>query len=117
MKSPNYPHRYDYNIQCEWIIEAPENQVIQLTFKDFDVESFAGECDTDKVHIRDGQDDSSASLGKVLCGQTIPEMLTSTGRYMKITFTTDYFSFSGRGFDADYVTVPGKLHFVFYTAA
>ena len=89
------------------MIEAATGNVVQLTFKDFDVESFDNECDTDKVHIRDGTNSSSPLLGKVLCGQTTPEVITSTGRYMTIYFTSDYTSSGGRGFNADYVVLSG----------
>ena len=98
-------------MECQWTIEAPEESVVKLEFRDFDVESFDGDCDTDTVVIRDGRDNSSPLLGRVLCGQTIPEMLTSTGRYLTIQFTSDVISDGGRGFDANYVTLPGDcLH-------
>ena len=82
---------------------------------DFDVASmdnFGSDCLIDKVHIRNGKDSSSPTLGKILCGQFTPEIVTSSGRYMMIDFTASDYSFGGRGFHAQYRTVPSMYCYV-----
>jgi len=103
-----YPDKYDYDMECQWTIETDEGNLIQVSFQDFDVESFDGVCDTDSVFVLDGANTTSPLIGKILCGQTIPEMITSSGRYLTILFTSDIISDGGRGFNADYVTLPGS---------
>ena len=44
--SPNYPNFYSNNIDCEWSITAPEDQLVQLVFDKFSVE----EC-CDKLEV------------------------------------------------------------------
>ncbi|XP_076808683.1 tolloid-like protein 2 isoform X2 [Clavelina lepadiformis] len=102
ISTPNYPSKYKYDLTCQWVIEAPEGKIIQLTFHDFDVEDFDGDCDLDTVQVLDGVDKNSPVLGGVLCGQKIPEVATSSGRFMKISFISDYGSNGGRGFRATY---------------
>jgi hypothetical protein len=37
IESPNYPDQYGNNNDCIWVIEAPADQIIHLTFEDFTV--------------------------------------------------------------------------------
>ena len=37
LKSVNYPEQYPNNIECEWIINAPGLQRVQIDLKDFDI--------------------------------------------------------------------------------
>lgn len=50
--SPGEPE-YLPNKECEWVVTAPQNQQIEITFKYFEVESHA-ECRFDKLEIRNG---------------------------------------------------------------
>lgn len=38
ISSPNYPQPYGSNYSCLWIIQAPKDHVIHLSFQDFDLE-------------------------------------------------------------------------------
>lgn len=121
IRSPNYPEPYgDEGIsECHWFIEAPPGFNVRLEFRDFDVEIFDPNdntvCDIDAVKIRDGRDDNSPLLGKVYCGSTTPEVLTSSGNVLSILFTIDEYSFSSsRGFEAEFSKVAGKLQCFFF---
>ncbi|KAK6185631.1 hypothetical protein SNE40_007823 [Patella caerulea] len=37
--SPNYPGNYSRNMECHWLIKAPANNRLLLTFEDFDIEA------------------------------------------------------------------------------
>ena len=37
IESPNYPDHYGNNHDCDWVIEAPADLIIHLTFEDFAV--------------------------------------------------------------------------------
>ena len=82
--------------------------MVELVFLDMDIDHFYQDCFTDELHVRDGRTSNSPLLGQVLCGQRIPEVVTSTGQYMFLKFSSDIISERGRGFRAKYYTV-GKF--------
>lgn len=49
--SPNYPSDYNNGDDCAYVIEAPADKVVQLTFTDFNVESHST-CNYDAVKVR-----------------------------------------------------------------
>ena len=36
--SPKYPQKYENSLTCTWLIQAPEDKKIEVTFDDFNVE-------------------------------------------------------------------------------
>lgn len=54
---------YPINTDCDWIIQAAENQRIKFHFLTFELE-YGEECESDYVEVYDGEDDSAKSLGK-----------------------------------------------------
>ena len=82
--------------------------MVELVFLDMDMDNFLEDCLTDVLHVRDGRTSNSPLLGQVLCGQRIPEVVTSTGQYMFLNFSSDIISERGRGFRAKYYIV-GKF--------
>lgn len=49
--SPNYPQSYDNDVSCDYLIRAPQGQVVLLTFLHIDIESeFA--CIYDALLVR-----------------------------------------------------------------
>jgi hypothetical protein len=90
IKSPNWPRRWeDENIDCVWTITAPEGYNVRLTFIDFQMEDFCGECSSDKLQIHDGPHITSPTLGKVLCGTEVPEVVTSNKDVLTLYLTSN----------------------------
>uniref|UniRef100_A0A3Q1FP45 Neuropilin and tolloid like 2 n=1 Tax=Acanthochromis polyacanthus TaxID=80966 RepID=A0A3Q1FP45_9TELE len=101
--SPNYPNTYPPNKECVYILEALPRQRIQLTFdKNYYIEpSF--ECRFDHIEIRDGPFGFSPLIDR-FCGGKNPGLVTSTGRFMWIKFTSDE-ELEGLGFRIKYTFI------------
>ncbi|XP_029354415.1 neuropilin and tolloid-like protein 2 [Echeneis naucrates] len=101
--SPNYPNTYPPNKECIYILEALPRQRIQLAFdKNYYVEpSF--ECRFDHIEIRDGPFGFSPLIDR-FCGGKNPGLVTSTGRFMWIKFTSDE-ELEGLGFRIKYTFI------------
>ncbi|KAF3686931.1 Neuropilin and tolloid-like protein 2 [Channa argus] len=101
--SPNYPNTYPPNKECVYILEALPRQRIQLAFdKNYYIEpSF--ECRFDHIEIRDGPFGFSPLIDR-LCGGKNPGLVTSTGRFMWIKFTSDE-ELEGLGFRIKYTFI------------
>uniref|UniRef100_H2ZSE4 Procollagen C-endopeptidase enhancer n=1 Tax=Latimeria chalumnae TaxID=7897 RepID=H2ZSE4_LATCH len=105
LKTPNWPEKnYPAGISCSWYIIAPANQVIELSFDKFDVES-DNYCRYDYVAIfNGGETDDSKRLGK-FCGDIPPEPIISNGSELLVQFVSDL-SVTSDGFMAMYNTKP-----------
>ncbi|TRY56726.1 hypothetical protein DNTS_012988 [Danionella cerebrum] len=101
--SPNYPNMYPANKECVYILEALPRQRIQLAFdKTYYIEpSF--ECRFDHIEIRDGPFGFSPLIDR-FCGPKSPGLVTSTGRFMWIKFTSDE-ELEGLGFRVKYTFI------------
>uniref|UniRef100_A0A3B5QH59 Neuropilin and tolloid like 2 n=1 Tax=Xiphophorus maculatus TaxID=8083 RepID=A0A3B5QH59_XIPMA len=101
--SPNYPNTYPPNKECVYILEALPRQRIQLAFdKNYYIEpSF--QCRFDHIEIRDGPFGFSPIIDR-FCGGKNPGLVTSTGRFMWIKFTSDE-ELEGLGFRIQYTFV------------
>ncbi|XP_076143593.1 neuropilin and tolloid-like protein 2 [Alosa pseudoharengus] len=101
--SPNYPETYPPNKECVYILEALPRQRIQLTFdKTYYIEpSF--ECRFDHIEVRDGPFGFSPLINR-FCGPKSPGVVTSTGRFMWIKFTSDE-ELEGLGFRVQYTFI------------
>ena len=99
--SPNYPHNYDANDDCGWLITVDRDHVVWLTFEDFDVEPHSN-CSYDHVAVYDGNS-SSAPLLLVHCGQDLPSpsVYKSTTNQMFVRLKADG-TVASKGFKADY---------------
>ncbi|XP_076853438.1 neuropilin and tolloid-like protein 2 [Brachyhypopomus gauderio] len=98
--SPNYPNTYPPNKECVYILEALPRSRIELVFDDNYYIEPSFECRFDNIEIRDGPFGSSPLI-KRLCGSRSPGVVTSTGRFMWIKFTSDE-ELEGSGFRVEY---------------
>ncbi|XP_013797015.2 cubilin [Apteryx mantelli] len=100
----NMNRRYEKNLECIWIITAPENKLINLTFTSFALEAqSARTCRYDYVKLYDG-DNENASLVGTYCGSMVPAPFLSTSNFLTVKFITDN-SVEREGFNATYTTV------------
>ena len=97
IRSPNYPSNYGRLEDCKWRIMAPYNQKVLLYFTSIDLEDC---CSCDYVKILDGSYSYSNLLTKG-CGSILPPPVTSSGRYLYMTFRSDN-SGQRQGFVAHY---------------
>ena len=84
---------------------------MKLRFDRFELEpSFGSRCTADYVEILDGKSSYSKSKGK-FCGFTTPEDIRSSGRHMRVRFTSDLTKSHYRGFKATFTAEdkPSKL--------
>ena len=96
LTSPNFPDHYMNNMAKSYIMEAPEDYVIKVTFNEFDVEGMnvSGKCRSDYMTIQDGISDQEMfflfNSHAKMCGKmcNIREIISS-GDKMKIKFVTD----------------------------
>ncbi|XP_070536661.1 cubilin-like [Ptychodera flava] len=87
LTTPNYPDFYPHNIECEWVINAPATEAIQVDFDDFEMERNVG-CAYDYLQIRDGSS-SESDLLVTLCGNDLPDTQVSSGNAMFLKFRSD----------------------------
>lgn len=50
IRSTNYPLNYPRNQNCEWLLQVDSNYVVNITFKDFDIEN-SRNCTDDYVKV------------------------------------------------------------------
>ena len=54
MISPNYPNQYPHNAQCVYTVTVHQNEVMNLTFTNLELESpIGGSCEWDYVEVRE----------------------------------------------------------------
>ncbi|XP_076445619.1 uncharacterized protein LOC143283314 [Babylonia areolata] len=88
LQSPGYPGNYPNYTRCIWILEAPAENVPQLTV-DFVGEMYGSAC-SDYVEVRDGGQSGELLLSN--CATLTSHVVTSTGRWMYVFFASDGFS-------------------------
>ncbi|XP_077981827.1 cubilin-like [Glandiceps talaboti] len=96
--SPNYPDNYPNNADCVWIITLPdgyEDQRIQITFDDFDLE-----YQEDYLILGSG-DDIDENILAAYTGHTLPQPWTSPDSVVWLRFTSDE-SVNKAGFNLNY---------------
>ena len=93
LSSPFYPQNYLADgIGCEWVITAPEGNIILIEFEHFDVGD--GGDHENFVSLFDGVCHQSKEL-KTLYGSMsndVKWIISSSGRYMYIRFSVDDYS-------------------------
>nr|XP_023417709.1 cubilin [Cavia porcellus] len=94
--------RYDRALNCIWLITAPVNKVIKLTFDTFVLErgSPSSGCLYDYVTLYDG-DSVNADLVGTFCGSTVPAPFISSGNFLTVQFVSDLDN-EAKGFRATY---------------
>uniref|UniRef100_A0A672TSU7 CUB domain-containing protein n=1 Tax=Strigops habroptila TaxID=2489341 RepID=A0A672TSU7_STRHB len=85
----NVTRRYERNLDCVWVITAPVNKLINLTFTSFALEApYSQTCRYDYVQLYDG-DNENANLVGTFCGSTVPAPFLSTRNSLTVKFFTD----------------------------
>lgn len=89
--SPNFPWSYTAYSSCDWRIEAPSGERVNLKFIRFYV-GYYSNCDYSYVEVRDGY--YNLLLGKY-CGSQIPASVSSSSNSLTVKFRSSYATYSG----------------------
>lgn len=102
---------YQNSARCSWIIIAPKDHIVQLTFVAFNLESGA-ECSYDWLSVYAGYVTAATEapdvtpIGKY-CGSSLPPVLQSSDNILSLVFRTDD-SVNSHGFSATYNFVDAR---------
>ena len=108
IQSPNYPKRWkEDTISCVWTITAPKGYNVRLTFLDFSLDDFFGECALEKLSVHDGTHITGPALGKLLCGEANPPQVTSNENAITLYLTSKDNANFGSGFKLQWDIVRG----------
>lgn len=86
LQSPNYPSNYPENINCKWVITAPQNSRVRISFN-----NFATESDYDTVELCSAQCCEASTSLVTLSGQLNSSMRqhSSSSNILSIELKTD----------------------------
>uniref|UniRef100_UPI00398F64EE cubilin n=1 Tax=Pristiophorus japonicus TaxID=55135 RepID=UPI00398F64EE len=96
--SPNYPNRYDSNLNCQYLINASSQLIVILQFEIFNIQGHST-CVDDNLKIYSGTTASGTPVA-TLCGSAIPRPISTYGP-MLLAFNTDSIG-TQTGFVANY---------------
>ncbi|XP_029438812.1 ovochymase-2 [Rhinatrema bivittatum] len=97
----HYPESYNNSADCRWLIHAPADYIVKLTFEDFELEE-SENCSYDYVAAYEDleREDEIAKA----CGLTVPAPFLSFSSVMQIIFHSDD-SETYRGFRASFTFI------------
>ncbi|XP_063906392.1 tolloid-like protein 1 [Zophobas morio] len=110
--SSSFPREYSQNTTCIWKIVVPADNVIHLSFSDFDLkgdndnDSISGKCEKNKLEVFNEEETDTQLLG-TYCGRVLPDLVASQGSTMKIILSADN-SVERIGFALNYSIVENK---------
>ena len=85
--SPSSPNLYPHNAECDYVISQPNGSCINITVMHFETKDVAGICSSDYLHIEEGSDTASSTIGRY-CGRNIgrdtPVSILSSQNYIKL---------------------------------
>ncbi|XP_064643493.1 cubilin-like [Lineus longissimus] len=86
ISSPNFPHTYPSNMECEWHISGLTGHYLTLTFTNFEIDS-SDNCTKDFVEVREYN--ATGRLFGKYCGMTVPTLGDTSDSYAYIKFKSD----------------------------
>ncbi|XP_056290732.1 cubilin [Pseudoliparis swirei] len=101
LKSPGWPDIYPHNMDCTFILKAPQNNSISFFFNSFDIESHS-HCEFDYLEIRNGSTADSPLIGR-FCGSTLPNPVFPQTNLLYLRFKSDY-AMTRDGFEATWTS-------------
>lgn len=102
---------YQNGARCSWIIIAPKDHIVQLTFVAFNLES-GTDCAYDSLSVYAGymtaatESPDTLPIGKY-CGSSLPPVLQSSDNIVSLVFRSDD-SVNSHGFSATYNFVDAR---------
>ncbi|NXA37643.1 OVCH2 protein, partial [Eudromia elegans] len=109
LQSMHYPEHYSNLANCQWVVFAPEDHVIKLTYQSFEVEENE-DCSYDAVTVY--EDVEKEEEIATSCGFALPEPVLSSSDMMLIVFRSDETeTFGGFRATISFVPVAGTRKF------
>ncbi|NXB21861.1 OVCH2 protein, partial [Rhagologus leucostigma] len=108
LESKHYPEHYSNMADCQWIICAPKDHVVKLTYQSFEVEE-SEDCSYDSVTVYEdvGKEEEIAKS----CGFALPAPVLSSSAVMLVVFHSDETeTFAGFRATASFVHVTDTLN-------
>ncbi|XP_072841907.2 ovochymase-2 isoform X1 [Pogona vitticeps] len=102
LQSMHYPEAYSNLADCQWIVHAPENYVVKLTYEYFELEENEG-CAYDSVTVYENVAKENEIARS--CGFAIPAPVLSSSSSMLVVFHSDETETFG-GFKARFSFIP-----------
>ena len=105
--SPGYPNNYPPNIECIWLVKAPQGNRVFLKITSLDIQENEY-CNTDYLEIREASSDGKL-IGR-FCGKNPPLLEsnhTSESNIFYVKFKTSDAESTGKGFFASFRLVHG----------
>ncbi|XP_066158935.1 cubilin [Euwallacea fornicatus] len=101
---PHRDEKYNGNNHCKWVIQAPPEKIVQLTWILFNLEKSI-DCAYDNVKVFDNNTDNGNGylIGKY-CGNRLPPLVFSTSNVVTVTFDSDN-TIHGDGFYVSYTFI------------
>jgi len=84
---------YLHNLQCTWLIKAPQHKIIKFWWTEFDLTQPG-----DYVVIRDGTSAAAVLINNFTTKPDLKDRWTSSGRYLWIRFKSDNYNVA-KGFN------------------
>lgn len=101
ISTANYPNIHPANTRCTWHIRAPEDYVVKLVYKAFDVQS-SSSCTADYVKLSNTGNFVHDTF-RTYCGSNIPNAIYSSGKDLWVRFVSNLDD-ERQGFSAVYST-------------
>ena len=83
---------------CTWIITAPSNHTVKLTFTIFNLRGYGEKTYRSEIEVYDGKSKNDTLLG-IFSGSRRPFIVQTSGQFMMLTFKRyhelGFFSFEG----------------------
>lgn len=97
--SPGYPNQYESNMDCRWLLQAPDDTKIVLTIVSLELES-AKDCELDYLQVYAGPSALSPLSGHY-CGTVKNKAIQTNSSKVLLVFHSDP-SYEDKGFLVDY---------------
>ncbi|KAK2582771.1 hypothetical protein KPH14_005036 [Odynerus spinipes] len=104
ISSPGHASTYQPNMNCDWKIQLPVGERIQITWLKFSLEESTS-CQFDSVEIYDGDSINSPLIGRY-CGDNMPPTVISNSNNVLVVFISDW-TYESEGFSFTYETICG----------
>uniref|UniRef100_A0A8C9R8B7 Neuropilin n=1 Tax=Scleropages formosus TaxID=113540 RepID=A0A8C9R8B7_SCLFO len=103
--SPGFPEKYPHNLECTFMVFAPEMSEIILEFDKFEIEPdttppSGAQCRYDRLEVWDGFPGVGPFIGRY-CGQESPGQIVAYTGILSVTLTTDN-AIAKEGFSANF---------------
>lgn len=100
--SPNFPHPYPANVQCEYVVSVARGSRIVAHFVTLELDELP-QCPLDYVELFDGNDQHSPTLGRYCGNRHTPPLLQTSSSHLFVRFRSDL-STGRRGFLLTYAS-------------